>query len=175
MTTVSENYLRQFYSILQINLSKSSHLIRSSTLRLLQQLSEKLDSSSSLVEALLEIENTPRTVENIRSTSVAMRRLPLLFSKDHDVMLIAFCFGLLTVNFAPLWNDACSVLKAIVERSGAAIWEAAFSRLTKEETSTNTNDESGTEEPADVSPVSGSPTDELWNNCQRGCYHQLQS
>lgn len=175
LSATSETCLRKFYPILQTNLSKSSHLIRSSTLRILQQMSEKLDStSSSLVEALLEIENTPRTVDNIRSTSVAMRRLPLLFSKEHDVMLITFCFGLLTVNFAPLWNDACSVLKAIVERSGASIWEAAFSRLTHEEAS-STHDDNGIEEQTDVSAVSVSATDELWNNCQGDSYYRLQS
>ena len=176
LSTTSETCLRKCYPILQTNLSKPSHLIRSSTLRILQQLSEKLASaSSSLLEALVEIENTPRTVDNIRSTSVAMRRLPLLFSKEHDLMLITFCFGLLTVNFAPLWNDVCSVLKAIVERSGAAIWEVAFSRLTHEEASSTTHDHNGTEEQTDDSAVSESAMDELWNNCQGDSYYRLQS
>jgi len=47
--------------------------------------------------------------------------------------MIAFCFGLLTVNFAPLWSDASGVLKIIGDRSGAKLWEKAFSDLNLED------------------------------------------
>jgi len=87
-------------------------------------------SDRDLLEAMLNIETTPRSVENIRSTSLAMRKLPALSSSEQDEMLIQFCFGLLTINFTPLWKDACAVLKLISERSGGKIWEKAFDRLT---------------------------------------------
>jgi len=58
-----------------------------------------------------------------------MRRLPILSTDKHDDLVIAFCFGLLTVQFAAAWNDACSTLKVISDRSGAKVWEMAFARL----------------------------------------------
>jgi hypothetical protein len=115
----------------------------------------------------------PCTVENIRSTSVAMRRLPLIFSKDKDEMLITYCFGLLTVNFAPLWNDACSVLKAVAERSGAKVWAAAFSRLVGADAS-EAVDELETTQPTSPS-VSESAISKVWNVCQLDAGNRLQS
>jgi hypothetical protein len=139
-------------------------------------MSERLDTTSTeLVEALLAIENTPRTVENIRSMSVAMRRLPLLFSKEKDEMLITYCFGLLTVNFAPLWNDACTVLKAVAERSGAKVWTAAFLRLVAPEASGIIKDELETE--VQPTPPAGqeSAIGKVWSDCQLDASRRLQS
>jgi hypothetical protein len=78
---------------------------------------------------MLEIETTPRRVENIRSTSIAMRKLPILSSAEYDDLVISFSFGLLTVQFAASWSDAWATLKIISERSGAKVWETAFARL----------------------------------------------
>ena len=129
-TLMETDILNQTSLTLQTNLSNPSHLIRSATLRILQLLAPTAKSSpEALIRAMLEIETTPRTVENVRSTSLAMRKLPMLSSVEYDTMLAHFCFGLLTINFAPLWNDACSVLKVISDRSGEIVWKLAFERL----------------------------------------------
>jgi hypothetical protein len=62
-----------------------------------------------------------------------MRRLSTTCSPEDDEIFIAFCFGLLTVNFSPLWSDVCAALKVIAGRSGAKVWEMAFSNLSLEE------------------------------------------
>jgi len=126
--------------------------------------------SATLVEAMLSIENTSRTVENIRSTSLAMRKLAAISSEEHDDMLVSFCFGLLTVNFAPLWNDACAVLKTICDRSGAKIWDLAFSRLT--------TDEDGSEEVSDNVKDGKANNeiyaDQIWNESQQDLTTRVQ-
>lgn len=117
---------------------------------------------------MLGIETATRTVENIRSTSVAMRKLPLLSTVEHDGMLVAFCFGLLSVNFAPLWTDVANVLKAIVDRSGSKIWEFAFSRLTGEDALATGANLNAAAQPMPQKSHPLSFADELWSNSQLG-------
>ena len=148
---------------LQQNLSYPSHLIRSTSLRIFKHVMNTIrPSANDLLEAMLAIENTPRTVENIRSISLAMRRLSTLSSSEHDEILIAFCFGLLTVNFAPLWSDACAALKVVSGRSGLHVWELAFFHLTSEN---NEESENITEKGAsDV--TSKSASDQIWGESE---------
>jgi hypothetical protein len=149
---------------LERNLSRPSHAIREISLRILLSITNiNGTSDQALIEAMLNIELTPRTVENVRSTSLAMRKLPALSSSEQDEMLIAFCFGLLTINFAPLWNDACAVLKVISERSGGKIWERAFAQLTLEGIQEKEDEPKGSE-PEDTK--SESPLDKVWNESQ---------
>jgi hypothetical protein len=117
---------------------------------------------------MLNIETTPRTVENTRSTSLAMRKLPLMSSPDYDDMLITFCFGLLTINFAPLWNDACAALKAVADRSGAKVWEMAFSQLSSEK------DDISEHETQSATAASKSSQDDIWSLGQLDLPAQLQ-
>lgn len=128
-------------------------------------------SDHDLVEAMLNIETTSRAVENIRSTSLAMRKLPALSSSEHDEMLVAFCFGLLTINFTPLWNDACAVLKIISERSGGKIWEKAFAQLTDE--AIGNDGEGDTSKTEDVK--SQRALDKVWNESQLDNDTRLQN
>lgn len=72
-----------------------------------------------------------------------MRKLPVICPSGLEEMLVAFCFGLLTVNFAPLWTDATGVLKVISERSGATVWEMAFRRLIENEEDASDQDDAG--------------------------------
>jgi hypothetical protein len=81
-------------------------------------------------------------------------------------MLIAFSFGLLSVSFAPLWKDACNVLKAIVDRSGPKIWEFAFSRLTGETSFSNAASEDDAVQPTPETSQPLQLADALWNNSQ---------
>src|SRR5271170_3389003 len=151
---------------LERNLSRPSHAIRETSLRILLSITNITGRSDrDLLEAMLNIETTPRTVENIRSTSLAMRKLPALSSSEHDEILVAFCFGLLTINFAPLWNDACAVLKVISERSGGKIWEKAFAQLTLEGIE---DKEDAPKESEAEDAKSESPLDIVWNENQLG-------
>jgi hypothetical protein len=66
---------------------------------------------------------------------------------ETDPFLIAFCFGLLTINFAPLWGDACAILKAVADRSGAKLWEKAFADLNAEDNEEVNNSDSKSAKP----------------------------
>jgi hypothetical protein len=119
---------------------------------------------------MMEIENTTRSVEKIRSTSLAMRKLPLSCPPGQETALIAFCFGLLSVNFAPLWTDACSVLKTLSEHSAAKVWEMAFERLTEKEG--NDQDIANHKE---IDTVKAEvPLDQVWDDCQLDSTSRLQ-
>lgn len=128
-------------------------------------------STQELLEAMLNIENTSHTVENIRSTSLAMRKLSTMCSSENDDLLIAFCFGLLTANFAPLWSDACNALKVVAERSGAKVWGMAFSYLASE-----INEESENVE-KQVTPnlKYEAFAEKVWSEGQLDLYSRLQS
>lgn len=92
-------------------------------------------------------------------------------SADHDEILIAFCFGLLTVNFAPLWSDACATLKAVSGRSGLKLWELTFSNLTSEN-SENSGDIIEKCEASDVAAESVS--DQIWSESELDFPSRLQ-
>lgn len=159
---------------LYVNLSSGSHVTRSSTLRTLQRLTELTKTSSpDLIQSMLDIETTARTVENIRSTSLAMRKLPILSSVEHDEILINFCFGLLTINFAPLWSDACSVLRVLAERSGAKVWELVFAPLNRDSDNECTTTQIPTHEKSNSSSVQ-SFADNLWDAAQQDSNISLQ-
>src|SRR5271155_5441124 len=88
------DFVQSFAANLEFNLSRPSHAIRETSLRILLSTNTVGRSDHDLVQAMLNIETTPRTVENIRSTSLAMRKLPALSSSEQDEKLITFCFGL---------------------------------------------------------------------------------
>ena len=112
---------------------------------------------------MLNIENAPRTVENIRSTSLAIRQLSTMCSAEQDNMFIAFCFGLLTVNFAPLWNEACAALKVVAGRSGVEVWEMAFPPLVSEK-----NEESEDVEKNELAKLDNEMfAEKIWNEGQQ--------
>jgi hypothetical protein len=147
---------------LKFNLASPSHSLRATTLRILLHLASIVDpSSTTFTQALLEIENTPRNVENIRSTSLAMRKLPVTCPSGLEDMLVAFCFGLLTVNFAPLWTDASGILKAISEHSGVTVWEMAFRRLIENEEDTIDQDDTANHKESGVAIEDHA--DKIWN------------
>ena len=157
---------------LQQNLSYPSHLIRSTSLRILIHIMNTIrPSANNLLEAMLAIENTPRTVENIRSTSLAMRKLSTMSSSEYDEILIAFCFGLLTVNFAPLWSDACAALKVVSGRSGVKVWELTFSHLTSEN---NEESEDIINKGAPSDDTAELPSDQIWRESELDFPSRLQ-
>jgi U3 small nucleolar RNA-associated protein 20 len=109
-------------SVLQA-LESPSHFMRQNVLGLAKMLSKTHSGEElSLLDVALSIEETPLSLESIRHVSMQMRRLTTMYtefsqSKDSWVLtaIRAYSFGLLRVNFAPLWSDVCSMLQQICQ------------------------------------------------------------
>ncbi len=103
------------------NLSTNSHDLRALSLRLLEYL-HKLSTGmdSDVISTMLMVENTPLDLQTARSASMHVRKLATVYSKYADDRVLSraipsFCFGLLTVKFAQLWEDASAALGQISE------------------------------------------------------------
>lgn len=103
------------------NLSTNSHDLRVLSLRLLEYL-HKLSTGkdSDVISTMLMVENTPLDLQTARSASMHVRKLATVY--PHYAMdrvlsraIPAFCFGMLTVKFAQLWEDSSAALKLISE------------------------------------------------------------
>jgi hypothetical protein len=82
-------------------------------------------------EPLLVIEAMKNDVSNIRSKSMAMKRLEQLFSIGgldgiyEDAIIRAF-LGYLTIQFTPLWQSSCQMLSAMASSSSKKFWEVFY-------------------------------------------------
>ncbi|RKF57869.1 U3 small nucleolar RNA-associated protein 20 [Erysiphe neolycopersici] len=110
------------------NLSTDSHNLRLLSLQILDQISSKENhSGSDALSIMTMIENTHVDLQTARSVSMLIRKLGVLYpTLDSSSWLKdaipAFCFGLLTVKFAQIWEDACATLKIISEtKSGEEV------------------------------------------------------
>ncbi|KAI2640785.1 armadillo-type protein [Hypomontagnella submonticulosa] len=115
------------------NLSSPSHRHRSASLQLLCRLDTAADELESLA-TMVQTEDTPLEVQNIRLISVHIRKLAANYpqlSKDSWLRkaIPAFLFGYLTVRLTPLWDTTVEALQRVSEvKSGEeAICEIAFS------------------------------------------------
>ena len=100
------------------NLSSSSRDLRKLSLRLLDWAHRQTSVKFDVLKLALAIEELPLDVQSARQGSMLIRRLAdryRSFSTDHLVAKAVphFCLGLLTLNFAPWWDDAVEVLKVI--------------------------------------------------------------
>lgn len=102
-------------------LSSESHELRLLSLQLLEFLHTGADSPTSEVLAImLLIEQTPLSLQSARTVSMHVRKLSSLYSHHVSNPWLSraiphFCFGMLTVKFAQLWDDASAALKQIAE------------------------------------------------------------
>ncbi|POS85762.1 hypothetical protein EPUL_002181 [Erysiphe pulchra] len=110
------------------NLSTGSRSIRLLSLQILDQICSKENHSvSEALSIMIMIENTQVDLQTARSVSMLIRKLGALYpSLDSRSWLKdaipAFCFGMLTVKFAQIWEDACATLKIIAEtKSGEEV------------------------------------------------------
>ncbi|KUJ18569.1 HEAT repeat protein-like protein [Mollisia scopiformis] len=110
------------------NLSTASHELRLLSLRLLDYIhTTDLGSKSEALAIMLMVEQTPLDLQTARSASMHIRKLATLFQSQKSATwlqpaIASFCFGMLTVKFAQVWEDATSSLKQIAgSKSGEEI------------------------------------------------------
>jgi U3 small nucleolar RNA-associated protein 20 len=122
----SESSLSHFITSIQAALQSPSHEIRKHALDILAALQAKKDGKpSEILTVATTIEQTPPNIETFRSISMHIRRLGMLYgSVASDAWLStavpSYCFGLLRVKFAPIWDAAVSAIKEISETIQAA-------------------------------------------------------
>ena len=118
---VSDNVLNPLISILIQNLASPSGLLRTASLRLMSLIYKKKHSKEPpILTTALAIENTPFDIPSVRTASMHVRRLASQYqSASLDPWLGKaipyFCFGLLTVKLAQLWEDAVEALKGMCQ------------------------------------------------------------
>ncbi|TLD05102.1 uncharacterized protein PgNI_09329 [Pyricularia grisea] len=102
------------------NLSTNSHDLRLVSLKLLHQLPSAPKDSSSPLAIMLQVEETPLDLANMRTISVYLRKLGKIYgSIDQSSWLRkavpTFMFGMMTVRLTSVWDDAVEALKDITE------------------------------------------------------------
>jgi len=120
-----------------VNLSSSSHDIRSYSLQCLELLHVAKGSRKqvpSVISTAQIIENTPLEISNARNISLYVRRLAGEHSSVakgswESRIVPYFCFGLLTVHFSPVWDDAATTLSKVAERDEEMVAMLAFKWL----------------------------------------------
>ena len=130
---LSDNILNPLISVLIQNLASPSSLLRTASLRLMSLIYKKKHSKESpVLNTALAIGNTPFDLPSVRTASMHIRRLVNQYqSAALDPWLGKaipyFCFGLLTVKLAQLWEDAVEALKSMCQFQ---IGEEAVTQLT---------------------------------------------
>ncbi|KAK0392685.1 hypothetical protein NLU13_2180 [Sarocladium strictum] len=99
------------------NLSSSSHDMRLASLELLQHNAET-DESREVLSTMLYAENTPLNHAEIRNLAMTLRRLAkqhasLTSGASMRTAIPRFLFGMLTVQMAPVWDEAVGALEMI--------------------------------------------------------------
>jgi U3 small nucleolar RNA-associated protein 20 len=101
------------------NLSSSSHEMRLASLEILQHNAEN-DESKEVLSTMLYAENTPLSHAETRNLAMTLRRL----AKQHGSLssgasmksaIPRFLFGMLTVQMAPVWDEAVGALEIIAQ------------------------------------------------------------
>ncbi|CUS08070.1 unnamed protein product, partial [Tuber aestivum] len=136
------------------SLSSSSHDIRSHSLRCLELLRVATSPQrqvSSVINTAQIIESTPLEISNARNISLYIRRLAGEYSSVamgswESRIVPHFCFGLLTVHFSPVWDDATSVLLRVAERDEEVVAMLSFEWLERQRGVSPEVSDSGTSE-----------------------------
>ncbi|KAL5116990.1 U3 snoRNP protein [Pleosporales sp. CAS-2024a] len=101
-------------------LGSPSHELRLTALHILQLLADTTEEQRHIISVAILIEQTPLTLELQRSISMRVEQLAKLYASVSANEWVGeaipmFCFGLLQVRLASVWNDACSALKIIAQ------------------------------------------------------------
>ncbi|OGE56629.1 hypothetical protein PENARI_c003G04800 [Penicillium arizonense] len=113
--------LEDFARDLIVNLASPSHRLRLVSLQILRELIVRVAKNDpSPVELAIEVEESPLTMDSVRTISMHIRKLAILYpqimSRKWMATLIPyFCFGLFSKKLAPLWDDSAAALKSISE------------------------------------------------------------
>lgn len=103
-------------------LASPSHDLRLDALELLKLLTPQSEQLQNAIATATIIEQTPANMETQRSISMRVGQLATMYpevASDEWVgeAIPTFCFGLLHVRLASVWNDACAALKAMCTTS----------------------------------------------------------
>ncbi|KAH7354590.1 HEAT repeat protein-like protein [Pyrenochaeta sp. MPI-SDFR-AT-0127] len=101
-------------------LSSPSHDMRLTALRILEIIAGHNEDSRNIISIAILIEQTPLDLENQRTIAMRVGQLANQYSAvcSNEWMgpaIPAFCFGLLHVRLASVWEDTCLALKAICD------------------------------------------------------------
>lgn len=101
-------------------LGSPSHELRLTALHILQLFAGKSEDVGQIISVAILIEQTPLTLEHQRSISMRVGQLAKLYPSVSSDEWIAeampmYCFGLLQVRLASVWEDACQALKAMCD------------------------------------------------------------
>ncbi|KAL0082208.1 armadillo-type protein [Phycomyces blakesleeanus] len=133
------------YELVKFNLNSYQPNIRLESLRLLalyEQPMMKTDAEHpveepcELVNVALEMDEIVPTMKNYRDKIVLIQRLHLILSTKrapelYDDFVIRICFGLYTINFRPMWEEARKILKSCAEINRELYWTLSFAELAK--------------------------------------------
>jgi U3 small nucleolar RNA-associated protein 20 len=121
---------------LSSNLSTGSHDLRLLSLRLLEDIYQTYhELSSEALSLMIMIEQTPLDLQTARSASMHIRKLATIYSHQQldwiKRSITSFCFGMFTVRFAQILEDASTALKKIAESKDGeeAVADLAFQWL----------------------------------------------
>ncbi|KAI5778586.1 armadillo-type protein [Geopyxis carbonaria] len=123
------------------NLSSPSHDARRTTLFLLDLFSSTWPSEAAdtpdILRTLGLIEDTPFAITNQRNLAMYVRKLGMEYGhlspgSRYRTIVPWYCFGLMTVRFAPMWEDAAKALAMVTEANEELVAELAFKWLSGE-------------------------------------------
>ncbi|KAM0137315.1 hypothetical protein ACHAP3_004122 [Botrytis cinerea] len=115
------------------NLASESSELRLLSLRLLEHIHDTdHGTSSEAITLMIMIEQTPMDLQSARSASMHIRKLASIYTSQMAIpwmkyAIPSFCFGMLTVKMAQIWDDASAALKQISE---SKVGEEAVAVLT---------------------------------------------
>ncbi|TGZ79617.1 hypothetical protein EX30DRAFT_321196 [Ascodesmis nigricans] len=124
-----------------LNLSSCNHDVRKLSILLIEKLPNVLNSNNSepseVINTLNLIEHSPFTIPNQRNLSMYVRKLGMEYAhfdanRQERRIIPAYLFGLMTVKFAPLWEDSAKALSQIVDTEETLVAEYAFKWLSGE-------------------------------------------
>lgn len=100
------------------NLSSPSHELRLLSLKLLVELDPSGSQPDSLVDTMIQVEQTPLELANCRAIVMYLRRISQSYStldsgSWRSQAVPSFLFGMLTVKMSPVWDGAIEALQQI--------------------------------------------------------------
>ena len=118
--------------LLMQNLLSHSHVLRRCSLDLLSMPLFRKNMESNALQACLEAENIPISVQGVRERVLATSRVGRGASTDGDEakrIRIFWLLGQLKVGLRPLWAAAIDALALISQASGENVWNMVFEQL----------------------------------------------
>ncbi|KAF2671097.1 hypothetical protein BT63DRAFT_208675 [Microthyrium microscopicum] len=125
---------KQIIESIQRAVESPNHIIRSSALKVLATLYQhKSGSVPEILEAAISVEDTQPSLETVRFIEMRVRKIGQLYNavaSDPWIshVIPSYCFGLLRVHFASIWDAVYLAVKDIIssKEGEAAICEVVF-------------------------------------------------